>query len=420
MTRQALSELTREQKDEILMAKPGTTIHGVTIASVTGKTPHKPESESEKKEQKGLNLIKASTIDMKVIHWLWHGWLPRGKVTILAGRSGEGKTNIAMNLAAAISTGGKLPDGSRAPKGDVVIWSSEDEPSDVLNPRLTANEADLERILYIGDVDKKGERVPFDPAIHINLLKEALEQTERPLLFIIDPIVSAVKGDDHKNNEVRRGLQPIVDLATDSNIAVIGITHFKKGSGEGSPLEWVVGSIAYGAVARAMWGVTRQTDSEGNEYTMLVNAKSSYAKNGDGYKYAVEGVRLEVFNKEAQRVEGIYTSKVVWGELMEGSAYELMSTEEQEGKSALDEAKEFLFENLTDMTPSKDIENDAKQLGISLITFRRARKDLGIQPKKSEGKWYLAPTENMRNVQAQKMNEEQDAQGDQDDHGGKR
>src|SRR5262245_26445054 len=96
-----------------------------------------------------VDLIRATSIEPTPITWLWGGWLSRGKVHVLAGPPGVGKTTVAMALAAAISAGGNWPDGTRADPGHVLIWSGEDDPGDTLIPRLVVNGADLSAIHFV-------------------------------------------------------------------------------------------------------------------------------------------------------------------------------------------------------------------------------------------------------------------------------
>jgi hypothetical protein len=122
-----------------------------------------------------------------------------GKMHIIAGQPGTGKTTIAMKMAAAVSAGGRWPDGSNAKQGNVVIWSGEDDPADTLIPRLEASGADLSRIFFAGEMMCGKERRVFDPAKDIPALQAAIEAAGGAGMIIIDPIVSATAADSHKN-----------------------------------------------------------------------------------------------------------------------------------------------------------------------------------------------------------------------------
>src|SRR5690606_21020435 len=137
------------------------------------------------------------------------------KLAILAGVGGTGKTTVAMSMAAIVSTAGRWPDGTPCrDHGSVLIWSSEDDPADTIIPRLMAAGADLSRVHIIrGAVTPDGEALPFDPARDIPMLRRKIAVTGGASLLIVDPIVSAVSGDMHKANDVRKSLQELVDFA---------------------------------------------------------------------------------------------------------------------------------------------------------------------------------------------------------------
>ena len=144
-------------------------------------------------------LQKGSELDMKPKRWIWKDWLAQGKLHILGGAPGTGKTTIAMDIAAILTGKQLLPDGDVAPQGDVVIWSGEDSPSDTLKPKLVLAGADLERVHFItGMMDGVDEERYFDPSKDIDALKEKVCSMPDVKLIIIDPIVSALIGMDTK------------------------------------------------------------------------------------------------------------------------------------------------------------------------------------------------------------------------------
>ena len=151
------------------------------------------------------------------VQWLWPDWLALGKFHLLAGAPGQGKTTIAMGMAATVTIGGRWPDGSCCEAGNVLIWSGEDDYTDTLLPRLIAAGADRSRVFFV-DGTRTGNAVrPFDPSTDTRTLKDAIEKIGSVRLIVIDPVSTAVAGDSHKNTEVRRGLQPLVDLAATIN-----------------------------------------------------------------------------------------------------------------------------------------------------------------------------------------------------------
>ena len=195
----------------------------------------------------GVVLTCGTELTPEPVQWLWQNWLALGKFHLLAGAPGQGKTTIAMSLAATVTIGGRWPDGTRGAAGNVLIWSGEDDPADTLLPRLLAAGADRARCFFISGARVDGEVQPFDPATDMGRLLEAVEQIGGIKMLVVDPVVSAVTGDSHKNTEVRRALQPLVDLAAACQCALLGITHFSKGGQGSDPSQRVIGSVAFTA-----------------------------------------------------------------------------------------------------------------------------------------------------------------------------
>lgn len=180
-------------------------------------------------------------------------------------------------------------------------------------PRLIAAGADLDRVHFVGNVrDENGEIQPFDLSRDVPLLAEQLASMEGVRLLVVDPIVSAVSGDAHRANDVRRNLQALVDMAASHQCGVLGITHFSKGTKGSSPAERVIGSQAFVALARMLLVAGKD---EAAERRILARAKSKIAPDDGGVSYALE----------MADAKGIQASRVVWGDMVEGSAREISS-----------------------------------------------------------------------------------------------
>jgi putative DNA primase/helicase len=329
-----------------------------------------------------VDLMCASNIVCVAIRWLWVGFLAKGKFHLIGGAPGTGKTTLAIWIAAVVSIGGRWPDGSRAPAGNVLIWSGEDDPADTLVPRLKAAGADLRRVFFVGDTREGNENRPFDPATDIALLQYEAEQIGQIALIIVDPVVTAVTGDSHKNTEVRRGLQPLVNLGANLDAAILGITHFSKGSSGRDPTERVVGSIAFAALARVVL-VTAKMQKEGDENAtrLMARTKSNIGPDGGGFAYSLEQIEYE----------GITASVVQWGEALDGTARELLGEAEAENTadaSAQDEATDWLEAELSNgPRTAKDLQNEAKGAGFAWRTVERAKSKLGIKSVKTTAGW---------------------------------
>lgn len=340
----------------------------------------------ERRQQDGqrqsgkLNLIVASSMAPEPIDWLWGGWLAAGKLHILAGSPGTGKTSLAIEMASVITTGSTWPDGTVAEHGDVLIWSGEDGVRDSLLPRLLACKANTHRVHFVGDVaDPDGDRA-FDPATDVAALVDSVSKLTNLRLLIIDPIVSAIAGDSHKNAEVRRGLQPVVDLAAKLRCAVLGISHFSKGTQGRDPSDRVTGSLAFGALARLVMCTAKPTE-EGDK-RRLVRAKSNIGPDGGGFEY-------ELKQRDLPGHPGVSGQHITWGESITGTARELLHEIEKDPESNADdsmlgEAKAFLVDLLAaGPVPSKTVRKEATANCLAWKTIRNAKDALGVKAVKN-------------------------------------
>lgn len=327
--------------------------------------------------------VPASHITPKPIHWAWPGWIALGKLTILAGAGGTGKTTLTLSLIATLTAGGRWPDGERCiNKRSVLIWSSEDDPADTIVPRLIAAGADLSKVHILqARINNLGEMEPFDPASDAKLLRQKLEQLKDVGMIMLDPIVSAVSGDMNRANDVRRALQGLVDLAEEFDCSVLGITHFSKGSAGSNPAERVLGSQAFGALARTVLVAAKEEDSE---LRVLARAKSNIADDSGGCTYSVV---------ETTAGDNIKTTVVQWGDTLEGTAREILAsvenfTDEANEDNPADCLRQILS---TGPMPAKEVKKLMSDNGYSDKQTRTARQKLGVEiERKGSGKDHVS------------------------------
>lgn len=328
-----------------------------------------------------VSLIRASDIAPAAVEWLWRGWLAAGKLHVFGGAPGTGKTTLSLALAATVTTSGRWPDGTRADPGNVVIWSGEDDPADTLIPRLMLAGADMARVFFVADVREDGKSRSFDPARDTEPLRQTIEAVGGVRLLIVDPIVSAIAGDSHKNAEVRRGLQPLVDAAAAMRCALLGITHFSKGTSGRDPVERLTGSLAFGALARVVLVAAKHQDAGGGlTKRLFCRAKSNIGPDDGGFEYELTETHLKTNPK-------ITASVVAWGAAVDGAARELLATadatdDDGEG-GTMTNVKRFLVDMLSaGAVRANDVIRDADQAGYSKRSVQRAATALKIVREK--------------------------------------
>jgi putative DNA primase/helicase len=337
----------------------------------------------------------AADVTPEPVEWLWPGRVALGKLTLIAGEAGLGKSQLSIAMAAAVTTGGEWPcREGRASQGNVVILSAEDGAADTVVPRLIAAGADRARVELVSAVRDGKSRRAFDLSADLALLDKKISEIGDVKLIIIDPISSYLgpKVDSHVNAAVRGVLEPVSEMAARLRIAIVAITHPPKGTGT-TAINRFIGSIAFVAAARAAFMVTRDADNQNRR--LFLPVKNNLAPLGKGLAFWLE---QQIVGEPGN---GIVASSVAWGEPVTITADQALAATDGnfEQHSAQHEAEDFLRENLKEPAKAKDMEEHARAVGISQRTLARARKKLSVIAEKDgmEGgwKWRLpAPGEN--------------------------
>ena len=238
---------------------------------------------------------RLSEVQPEDVRWLWPGRIAAGKLTLIAGHPGLGKSFLTVDLAARVTTGAAWPDGQgRAPRGSVVMLNCEDDAADTIRPRLDAAGGDPSRVVVLDGVREpdRPER-GFDLAADLAAVADLLDATPDCRLVTIDP-VSAYLGaaDSHKNAEVRGLLAPLQALAARRGVAVVLVSHLNKAGGGGA-MSRVSGSGAFVAAVRAAWAVSADPDAEDDPDArarrLLLPLKNNLAPDAGGLAFAVAG-----------------------------------------------------------------------------------------------------------------------------------
>ncbi|MCX6361211.1 MAG: AAA family ATPase [Armatimonadetes bacterium] len=307
--------------------------------------------------------IEATDID-----WIWPNHLARGKLTIIEGDPGKGKGLITMDIAARLSRGEAMPDGSATPKCNVLFLTGEDDAADTEKPRLEAAGADASRVFL---VPAKGGGAGWNLGDDADMLAKYITDNDIDLL-IIDPLTEFLPAvDTHRGNDVRVILARLRDAAVKTRCAVLAVRHLNKGSGAAA-LYRGGGSIAFTGAARFVFTVG--IDPDDKSCRALACTKCNVAREVRTLLYR------PVQSGRAARVEWLGESDL--------TADQILSTARDQPS---DQAKAFLLELLADgPVGSKTVTDRATQAGLSTATLNRAKKDLGVQSFRTGTVWEWA------------------------------
>src|SRR5579885_3630284 len=204
----------------------------------------------------GPVLTCLADVAPRAVSWLWPGRIPLGRITLLVGRPGEGKSFVTLDAAARVSTGTPWPDGGACPRGSVLLLTAEDGAADTIRPRLDAHNADLKRVHLLSAVRRAGGKGDTCERLatlsDVDAVEAALARLADCKLVVVDPVGSFLGGqvDAHRDNEVRGVLAPLAALAEKRGPAVLVVAHRRKSAG-GSADDLALGSRAFTGIARA-------------------------------------------------------------------------------------------------------------------------------------------------------------------------
>jgi len=321
-------------------------------------------------------VVRLSTVTPRPLEWLWPDRLPLGKLSLLAGDPGLGKSYLTLYMAAQVSRGRAWPDdttGWPGIPGSVVLLSAEDDVADTIQPRLVAHGADLEKVFAIQAVvfaDEASAPYHFSLSAHLAALEEAIAGPGDTRLVIIDPI-SAYLGrtDSHKNADVRALLAPLAAVAGKHRVAIVAVSHLNKSDGTAA-IYRTMGSLAFTAAARAVWLVSK--DPHCNTRRLLTPAKANLAQDVGGLAFSIQDGKV-VF--ESDRLD--LTSD------------EALAKPEPEQRQDRSDAKAFLLSRLeAGPRPSAEVTAAARAAGFSGGTIRRAKEDLGVRSFQQMDCWF--------------------------------
>jgi putative DNA primase/helicase len=332
----------------------------------------------------GPVIVRLSDVQPEQVRWLWPGRIAMGKLTLLCGDPGLGKSFVTLDLAARVSSGTCWPDLpllTNAP-GGVVLLSAEDDLADTIRPRLDAAGANPSRIVAIQAVRRKQptgqiQEAYFDLSQDLPALEKAIQRAPECRLVVIDPLTAYLGDtDSHKNAEVRAVLAKLFDLAARLKVAVLAVTHLNKAGGLPA-IYRAMGSLAFVAAARAVWAVVRDENDETGRRRLFVPVKNNLGADESGLAYTLEPAGD--------------TARVVW----EATPITMRADDALNGgriAAVQEDAREFVLATLNangGNMLSAELTEAAKANGISERTLRRARKAVAevYREKGKEGQW---------------------------------
>jgi hypothetical protein len=327
------------------------------------------------------DLVLVADVDRELVRWLWPGRIPLGKVCVLDGDPGTGKSTLTLTVAAKVTTGSPFPGGARPERGDVILLNAEDDIGDTIRPRLEAAGADLARCWVLPDVQPDPDKPPRPPELPSDLdALEGMVKDKQAALVVVDPLMAFLSGqiDSHRDQDIRRVLASLTYMAGRTGAAVVIVRHMNKG--QGSALYRGSGSIGIVGAARA--GLLVAPDPDDEDRRVLALTKSNLAK-------MPQALACRIVEDERYSC-----ARVVWDGASRHTAGDLVRPRVDEDEApALAEAVRVLSEILADgPLAAGNVKKQAATAGVAERTLHRARQALGVTTRRQgfgQGGYYL-------------------------------
>lgn len=322
-------------------------------------------------------LTTASDIRPRPVWWLWKNRLALGTLGLLAGREGAGKSTLAYWITARLTRGDLFGHYQGQPKA-VLVVAAEDSWEHTIVPRLIAAGADLtmvHRVEMISALDLTvGLRLPGD----LLAVEKAAIDLDAALL-LLDPLMSRLGDlDTHRDAEVRQALEPLVAMADRISMSVLGIIHHNK-SGSSDPLQLVMGSKAFTAVARSVHTVVADPDDETNQRRLFGTPKNNLGRSDlPTFTFTINSHAIDTNEGTA------WTGRLEWGEELTDSIIDTLRravANADEDRDAVSDAAEWLTDYLVSkggQVPGSDAKKAGRAVGHAERTIQRARLRLKL------------------------------------------
>ena len=323
----------------------------------------------------GMLLVLLSDVAPERVRWLWQGRIPLGKLSVIEGDPGLGKSTVTLDIAARVTRGALMPDETASDvsgPGGVVLLSAEDGLADTIRPRLDAAGADPVRVAALLSVREPGYSDRPPTIADLETIGDAIDHV-RARLVVIDPLMAYLPSEINGNSDqdVRSVLMGLAALAEDRDVAIVLVRHLNKREG-GNHVYRGGGSIGIIGAARA--GLVVARDPADAQRRVLAVGKGNLAADLPSLAYTMESSGLGV------RVRWEGESPLTAEELLDDGG-------RQQGGSATDGAFVWLLKALGEgERPARDVEAEARAQGFTAKALRRARERLGVQARREGGR----------------------------------
>lgn len=343
----------------------------------------------------------ASAVKPRPVQWIWPQRIPVGRMSVLAGRGGLGKSVVTADLVATITAPKCWPgrSGSLAPRGSVVMMCAEDDAEDTTVPRLIAHGANMDKVVLLDGKRPADDGKGFVLGItcqDVDIICEAVEAAGDCKLILVDPIGSYLGGqtDSHRDNEVRAVLDPLIKLSRDKGAGLLVVAHVRKSENQYAD-DAVLGSRAFTTLSRSVLHLAADPDNK--DRYLLAPGKMNIGRRAPTLAYKVDQVNVPgagfqpLLVWEEDEIEGMTADDILGG----GAGRGRPGPEPTQIERAV-AWLEGVLDGEKNGVESAVVDRGAKAASITDATLRRAKEQLCVTAKRQKGspsrskdrKWY--------------------------------
>lgn len=340
-----------------------------------------------------MRIVALRDVPMHPVRWMWRNYFPFGKLVVIDGYPGQGKSTLVLDIAARLSRGAPMPDGSAGgPASDSLILTYEDDAGDTLRPRLEAAGGDPARVHHVAGVSYNGDELLLPPSLPKDLALLELALSDRPSIrfVVVDPLMAALGAevDSHSDQSTRRVLARLARMAEQTGACIAIVRHVRKSHG-GNAITAGGGSI--GIIGQARVGLLVDRHPEDQDAAVLAVVKSNVGPLAPSLSFRKVAATIQ-----DSAGESISTSRLEWTGAAGLSADELLSAHEDGAAAESHDVDEWLTGLLsTGRLDRKTVIASGRDNAFPERTIGRAAKRLGVVKERlgfgpaCRSEWYL-------------------------------